>query len=68
MIKTELVNEMKKHVNGALFINVADLSRFLGKTDRQKVKAKYLSNLEKVGNGYFIPDVAAAIMNEREQS
>lgn len=68
MTNTDLKRAMMQHVNGAAFITVSELCAFLGysKNTHHQVKQKYLYGLEKVGTGYFIPDVVVRIMNARK--
>ena len=62
MTKTELVRDMKQST-GSSFITVTGLAGYLGRSDKDKVKRLYLRDLPKVGNGYFIPDVAQVLMD-----
>lgn len=57
----DLVADMKSYVGGASFINLSELTAYLNKKDVKCVRKKYLVGLPKVGNGYYIPDVAKAI-------
>ena len=66
MTKTELVKDMKQSQKGASFITVTGLAAYLGRSDKTKVKNIYLRDLEKIGNTYFIPDVAEAILKKRQ--
>lgn len=64
MTKTDLVRDMKQSVH-ASFITVTQLAAYLGRSDKTKVKNLYCRDLDKVGNGYFIPDVAQVLMDRR---
>lgn len=64
MTKTELVRDMKQSVK-ASFITVTQLAEYLGKSDKTKVKNQYCRDLDKIGNGYFIPDVAQVLIDKR---
>ena len=65
MTKTELIKDMKQSQKGASFITVTALAGYLGRSDKTKVKNIYLRDLEKIGNTYFIPDVAEEILKRR---
>lgn len=65
MNRQELIRDMKQSVGGASFITVTQLSSYLGKSDKTKVQRNYCRDLEKVGNGYFIPDVVTVLMDRR---
>lgn len=65
MTRADLIHSMQSSVDGASFINVTELCMFLGVRSREKVKNKYLRDLDRIGQGYFIPDVAARIMERR---
>jgi len=64
MTKSDLVRDMKQ-TTGSSFITVSELTRYLGKQNQSRVKQKYLKDLDRVGKGYFIPDVAQTIMDDR---
>ena len=61
MTKTELVKGMQAFTGGG-FINRDELKKFLGYKDSHSI-AKFLCGLERVGNRYFIPDVAEQIIH-----
>ena len=66
MERRELIRSMMHSVDGASFITCTEVTRFLGLTNNTRVKKKYLIGLDRVGRGYFIPDVATRI-HERMQ-
>ena len=61
----DLTKEMKQFVGGGSFITLIELTRFLGRKDAKAVKQKYLLGLDRVGTGYFIPDVAKVLFESR---
>jgi hypothetical protein len=64
MNKQELIREIKKSSESEGFITASQFARFIGVSNVSQCKYKYLSGLDKVdGKYYFIPDVAAALMN-----
>ena len=65
MTKQALTQDMKRAAGGASFITVTQLAAYLGRTNKSKVKYEYLADLDRVGNGYFIPDVAEMLMQKR---
>ena len=55
-----MIAEMKKEVDGAIFITQADLARCMNMQSRRA--KRYLQDLESVdGKYYFIPDVAEVL-------
>ena len=65
MTKTELARDMKTFV-GAGVISNTELCKYLGQTNKTRIKAQYLSGLTPIaGKKYFIPEVAEAIMEKR---
>lgn len=67
MERQELIRAMMNHVGGASFITNTEVTRFLGLTNNTRVKNKYLIGLDRVGRGYFIPDVARKIHEEMQE-
>lgn len=45
------------------FITAAEVCEAVGDKNAGRVKKKYLDGLEKVGKGYFIPEVAQRLKN-----
>jgi hypothetical protein len=66
MQKTELKRAMSQQVDGAMFITLTELTKFLGMTNKSYVKKQYLDGLERIGKSYFIPEVAERLMEVRE--
>ena len=64
MLKENLVAEMSKSVGGAKWINKTELGRYLG-CSRSTV-ANRLCGIRRVGQRYYIPDVANAIIHQLE--
>ena len=62
MTKKELVADMKKHVDGASFITITSLQKYMGVRSHHSVD-KYIVGLERINNRYyFIPDVVDSIL------
>lgn len=62
----DLTQDMKKFVGGGSFITLVELTRYLNRKDPKAVKQKYLLSLERIGTGYFIPDVAQELFKHRK--
>lgn len=62
MKRQELIDQMKKSVDGACFMNTTQFARFVGR-DR-KTARKFIKTALKVEgtNLYFIPDLATDLM------
>ena len=67
MTSSDLKEQMVRHVHGASFITLTQLTVFMGysKNSTKEVKSKYLAGLEKVGSSYFIPDVVKNVMRQK---
>jgi len=68
MTQSELKKEMISFCNGAHFINLTQLTLFMGlkKNSARHVKEKYLQGVDRVDNLYFIDQVAERIMARRD--
>ena len=63
MTKKDLVADMKKHVDGASFITLTGLQKYMGVRSHHSVD-RYITGLERINNRYyFIPDVADSILS-----
>lgn len=63
MSYSEIKESLKKQADGADFITVTQVGRCLGIKNREVVRNRYLSGLDKVdGRYYLISDVAHRIM------
>lgn len=64
MKRQELIEQMKKSVDGACFMNTTQFARFMGR-DR-KAARKLIKTAVKVegSNLYFIPDLATDLMQQ----
>lgn len=61
MEKQEIINAMKKQVNGAEFITKQQLAGFMGIKDPKNIN-QYIKGLEAVnGKYFFIPDIAKVL-------
>ena len=60
MNKREIINSMEKYTK-ASFITRKQLAEFLGRKSQYHVD-KYLVGLDRIDKMYFIPDVAARLM------
>ena len=67
MEKQTLVRDMKSHVGGAAFINHSQLAKYMKRS--REAMPNLLYGLDYLETGrekkYFIPDVAARIMENR---
>lgn len=59
MTKQQLVDKMEARYGA--FILPSQIAEFMGLKDRHSIR-KYIARLERVGNRYFVPDVAKEIM------
>jgi len=66
LTSTELKKDMMQSVNGASFISLTQLANFLGysKNSMKEVRSKYVAGLDKIGTGYYIPDVVTRVMEQ----
>lgn len=64
MLKREIANELKTFT-GAGMITKTQLSRFMGYSRVDKLPARYLKGLKKVGTKYFIKEVAERLSEEQ---
>lgn len=65
MERRDLIYEMKKAVNGAAFISMTTLAKYLG---RGKAYTKeVVADLDKIDNKYFIPDVVGQLMDMKSR-
>lgn len=60
MTATDIAKELTK-ANGGPFIKVGVLAKFVGDSNRGRVKKKYLEGLQQFNGNYFIPEVAERI-------
>ena len=69
MTSTDLKRDMMQHVNGASFISLTQLAAFLGysKNSMKEVRSKYVAGLDRIGSGYYIPDVVKRVMSEAQE-
>lgn len=56
--KTELKNEILKANDGNPLIKLKKIAEIVGDKNPQRVKRKYLLDLQKINGAYFVPDVA----------
>lgn len=65
MIKRDIIRSMERYAGGG-FITRQRLANYLGIADANRVKNRYLKDLDAVdGKYYFIPDVATVLMERR---
>ena len=60
---TEIKKELYILTNKRPFITAAEVCMVVGDSNAGRVKKKYLEGLEKVGKGYFVPEVAQRLKN-----
>ena len=65
MNKKELEKGLREFT-GSGFITRSKLASYMGKKNPRHID-KYLEGLDRIGNDYFIPDVAEAILREVER-
>ena len=63
--KTELKNEILKANDGIPLIKLKKIAEIVGDKNPQRVKRKYLLDLQKINGGYFVGDVADRLMKHR---
>lgn len=63
--KTELKNEILKANGGNPLIKLKRIAEIVGDKNPQRVKRKYLLDLQKINGAYFVPDVAERLMKHR---
>ncbi len=62
MTKTEVKKAIKAELKqGQGFMKLCEVTRFLGKTNPQRIKKKYLYDLESVDGMYLVDDVARVL-------
>lgn len=68
MTAREIEQDMKQFVNGASFITVGQLAKYLGQKNTSRVREKYMRDVFKLEGTkkYFIPEVARSIYNSGE--
>ena len=68
MTAREIERDMKQFVNGASFITVGQLAKYLGQKNTSRVREKYMKDVFKLEGTkkYFIPEVARSIYNSGE--
>lgn len=64
MDRKELITQMKSYT-GACFISKKQLADFMGYKSVNSV-AGYLTDLERLDNKYFIPEVADSLMRAKQ--
>lgn len=57
MNRSEIANDLRRYTNAGM-ISAKELAAFMNKKSVWRVKQKYLTGLERVGQKYFISDVA----------
>lgn len=65
MTRTEIAADLRSFVGGGM-ITASELAAYMGLKKTQRVAEKYLRGLERVGNRYWIPDVARRLKEESE--
>lgn len=63
--KTELKNEILKANDGNPLIKLKKIAEIVGDKNPQRVKRKYLLDLQKINGGYFVGDVVDRLMKHR---
>ena len=58
MTRSEIEKSLLKVTGGVPIIKLAEISRVVRDSNKDRVKKKYLLGLEKIGAGYFVPEVA----------
>lgn len=63
MTARDIERDMKTAVDGASFITVGQLAKYLGQKNTTRVKEKYLKDVFKLEDSkkYFIPEVAKSL-------
>lgn len=65
MTRTEIAADLRRFTGGGM-ITASELAAYMGLKKTQRVAEKYLRGLERVGNRYWIPDVARRLKEESE--
>ena len=65
MTRTEIAADLRKYTGGGM-ITAAQLAGFMGLKKSQRVADLYLRGLERIGNRYFVTDVAARLKDACE--
>lgn len=65
MTRTEIAADLRRFTGGGM-ITASELGAYMGLKKTQRVAEKYLRGLERVGNRYWIPDVARRLKEESE--
>ena len=63
--KTELKNEILRANDGNPLIKLKRIAEIVGDKNPQRVKRKYLLDLQKINGAYFVGDVADRLMKHR---
>lgn len=63
MNRTEIAADLRKFTGGGM-ITASQLAAYMGLKKTQRVAEKYLRGLERVGNRYWIPEVAKRLKEE----
>ena len=58
MTRCEIEKSLLRVTGGVPIIKLAEVSRGVRDSNKDRVKKKYLLGLEKIGAGYFVPEVA----------
>ena len=58
MTRSEIEKSLLKVTGGVPIIKLAEVSMVVRDTNKDRVKKKYLLGLERIGSGYFVPEVA----------
>ena len=68
MTARDIEQDMKQFVNGASFITVGQLAKYLGQKNTSRVREKYMRDVFKLEGTkkYFIPEVAKSLYNSGE--
>ena len=58
MTKTEIQKELLRYTGGSPIIRLSEVCGVVRDKNQHRVKQKYLVGLEKIGGGFFVPEVA----------
>ena len=65
MNRTEIAADLRRHTGGGM-ITAKQLAEFMGLKKADRVAELYLRGLERIGNRYFVTDVAARLKDACE--
>lgn len=68
MTARDIEQDLKAFVDGASFISVGQLTKYLGQKNTSRVREKYMRDVFKLEGTkkYFIPEVAKSLYNSGE--